>query len=274
MTENDDTLSALRDWSRPGRRAELVAAAWLANHSVVAIAEAARVTRPTVYSDLRSQGIDPETTKRTEGETMLTLDISIMNMTGIDADDSQLVDGLYAKARELDPDSPEMDTARNEIILALQVSLLLSQYREIAPTLDPEADARAALDRAMHVEQTRWEALATAESWLAAHHAWIVADDNAHKAIDAWQAAARKADGMQGRTGADLGQMGKFGEQLNVIGQWGLDVPEQIKAAYRPELCRSAVDQEAARMRSELKKQHQERAALTARTFNAGGHQV
>ena len=57
-TERENALAALREWSVPGRRADLVAAAWNAGATVVAIAEAARVgSRHTIYDDLKSRDL-------------------------------------------------------------------------------------------------------------------------------------------------------------------------------------------------------------------------
>ena len=59
------TLDAVSAWPRqrdrlPEHRADLLAAAWWAgNHNVTELARAAEISRDTVYSDLRSRGIDP-----------------------------------------------------------------------------------------------------------------------------------------------------------------------------------------------------------------------
>jgi len=60
------TLDALSSWPRrrdrlPEDRADLLAAAWWAgNRNVAELARAADTSRDTVYSDLRSRGIDPQ----------------------------------------------------------------------------------------------------------------------------------------------------------------------------------------------------------------------
>lgn len=86
----DQALAELRMWSAPGRRAELIAAAWDAGETRVAVlAEAARVSRPTVYADLRSRGIDPETRPREDTTPMTTL--TIEGFTGDPEHDADLM---------------------------------------------------------------------------------------------------------------------------------------------------------------------------------------
>ncbi|MFD9965026.1 hypothetical protein [Amycolatopsis sp. NPDC058986] len=54
----DQAMAALRTWAAPGARARLIAAAWRAGETnIAALAAAARISRPTVYADLKSQDI-------------------------------------------------------------------------------------------------------------------------------------------------------------------------------------------------------------------------
>ncbi|MET9676417.1 hypothetical protein ABZY68_25480 [Streptomyces sp. NPDC006482] len=189
-------MAALRSWSRPGRRADLLATAWQAGETnVSALAEAARVSRPTVYADLRSRGIDPDD-RRTKGKSMI-LDIApldIEGFTGIaDHLDAQL-DAALRRWRQEHPDAG-MEEDQTEGMRLVGLMDTTYRYANVRYLLVHEQVARAERDRLLHQVELRWEALSTAAAWLAAHHAYVLAVDEARIAIDMWReraAAARR----------------------------------------------------------------------------------
>ncbi|AWN32634.1 hypothetical protein DKG71_42330 (plasmid) [Streptomyces sp. NEAU-S7GS2] len=175
-------MAALRDWSTPGRRAELVAAAWLAGETTIsALAEAARTTRPTVYADLRASGIDPD--QRPKETTDMT-PVVIDGLTGLDndADGRAILNALHRYAAD-NPAGRGIVEFEGRFV-HLQGALRI--YNTLRPLLAAEERSRLDRDRALHQVEIRWEALSTAANWMAAHHAYVVAVDQAGAAIDAW----------------------------------------------------------------------------------------
>ncbi|MFI1734972.1 hypothetical protein ACH40E_38315 [Streptomyces acidicola] len=194
-TTRDDAIAALRDWSRPGRRADLVAAAWQAGETnVSALAEAARITRPTVYADLRSRGIDPD--HRPKGNSVITnlSPLDIEGFTGVaDRLDAELDAALRrwaASHPDVDPRGPEGKAEGLRLVGLMDTTF---RYADVRDLLAHEQVARAERDRLLHQVELRWEALSTAAAWLAAHHAYTVAVDEARIAIDMWRERAEAA---------------------------------------------------------------------------------
>ncbi|MGZ9935846.1 hypothetical protein ACXNSR_38905 (plasmid) [Streptomyces sp. NC-S4] len=68
-----------------------------------------------------------------------------------------------------------------------------NRYSDVRDRLAHEQVARAERDRLLHQVELRWEALGTAAAWLAAHHAYVVAVDEARTAIDMWHERAAAA---------------------------------------------------------------------------------
>ncbi|MEU5838608.1 hypothetical protein ABZ820_33750 [Streptomyces diacarni] len=193
-TRRDEAMAALRDWSRPGRRADLLAEAWQAGETnVSALAEAARVSRPTVYADLRSRGIDPD--HRPKGDSVITISpLDIEGFTGVgermDAEYDAALRRWAAQHPELDPRGPE---GHAEGMRLVALSETVARYAGVRDLLAHEQVARAERDRLLHQVELRWEALSTAATWLAAHHAYVLAVDEARIAIDMWRERAEAA---------------------------------------------------------------------------------
>lgn len=188
-------MAALRDWSRPGRRADLIATAWQAGETnIVALAEAARISRPTVYADLRSRGIDPD--HRPKGKTMITnlSKLDIEGFTGVgetmDAEFTAALRRWVAQHPDLDPGGPEGHTEGMRLVAMMDT---VARYADVRDRLAREQVARAERDRLLHQVELRWEALSTAAAWLAAHHAYVLAVDEARIAIDMWNERAESA---------------------------------------------------------------------------------
>ncbi|MFI8515366.1 hypothetical protein ACIGHB_29980 [Streptomyces sp. NPDC085460] len=247
-------IEALRQWSIPGRRADLVAEAWRDGETrITALAEAARTTRTTVYADLKSRGIDPE--DRPKGTPMTTL-VTIDGMTGIDADhDHQVIQ--EAQERYL-KEHPGGAGANEALETRLAARITAYAYNTLATTQAAEQSARRDRDRALHLVEVRWEALSTATAWHAAHHAYVVAVDAARTAITAWSAAAHAA-AKAGWFPAEMSEQ-LYRERILTAGHppvelYGLDA--------------DAVDAEAARLRDALDQAHEHRARLAGQTLTA-----
>jgi hypothetical protein len=185
-------MAALRDWSKPGRRADLVAAAWQAGETnVSALAEAARISRPTVYADLRSRGIDPD--HRPKGTSVITISpLDIEGFTGV----GERLDAEYdAALRRWAAEHPTAthEEAKTEGMRLVGLMDTTYRYADVRDLLAHEQVARAERDRLLHQVELRWEALSTAAAWLAAHHAYVLAVDEARIAIDMWRERAEAA---------------------------------------------------------------------------------
>ncbi|MFJ7258234.1 hypothetical protein ACIQWV_38350 [Streptomyces sp. NPDC098085] len=194
-TRREDAMTALRDWSSPGRRAALIAAAWQAGETTVsALAEAARITRPTVYADLRSQGIDPD--HRPKGTSVITnlSPLDIEGFTGVgetmDAEYDAALRRWAAQHPDLDPRGPEGHAEGMRLVAMMDT---VARYADVRDRLAREQVVRAERDRLLHQVELRWEALSTAAAWLAAHHAYALAVDEARIAIDMWRERAESA---------------------------------------------------------------------------------
>ncbi|MFF3726845.1 hypothetical protein ACFYYM_31265 [Streptomyces erythrochromogenes] len=189
----DEVMAALRDWSMPGRRADLLAAAWQAGETnVSALAEAARVSRPTVYADLRSRGIDPD--HRPKGKSVIT-NLAALDIEGFSGVADRLdaeFDAALLRWRDEHPDAAYEEGQAEGMRL---VGLMDTTYRyaDVRDRLAHEQVARAERNRLLHQVELRWEALSTAVAWLAAHHAYVVAVDEAGIAIDMWRERAEVA---------------------------------------------------------------------------------
>ncbi|MCL3998996.1 hypothetical protein M4438_36840, partial [Streptomyces lavenduligriseus] len=147
-----------------------------------------------------------------------------------------------------------------EVRRLMTLSFAVGQYNDLRAALAEEEEARAERNRARHLVDVRWEALAdptSKGSWLHGFHAYILAVDNAHRAIDAWKAAAEL-----------LQRKGSFqrGEGDNLMA----DAYEQsILTAGHPPLSKPDIDTEAeaARLHEELDAEHSRRKTLAADTL-------
>ncbi|MEU8478107.1 hypothetical protein [Streptomyces hygroscopicus] len=252
-TERENALAALREWSVPGRRADLVAAAWNAGATVVAIAEAARVgSRQTIYDDLKSRGIDPRNRSREKNVTAVTVE----GLNGVD--DNQPGGPLYAAVVAKHEGRPA--PSKEEFGRMMALSLALAEYNDLRARLTEEENTRAERDRALHLVDVRWEALADPNSkgsWLHGHQAYVRAVDDAHRVIDAWKAAAETLMRQASlRRGEDADRL--------------VDAYEQyILAAGHPPVTKPDIDAEAeaARLHEELDVKHNRRKTLAAETL-------
>ncbi|MBB1258315.1 hypothetical protein [Streptomyces alkaliterrae] len=258
-TERENALAALRELTVPGRRADLVAAAWKAGASVVAIAEAARAkSRQTIYDDLKSRGvvIDPRNRPK---ERNMPAPITVEGLNGItDLEDN---DGPVARAILRARDDLASPGLNAEARRLMALSMAVAQYNELRARLAEEEDARAERDRIRHLVDIRWEALADPNSkgsWLHGHQAYVRAVDDAHRAIDTWKTTAETLMNLASfRRGEDADRL--------------VDAYEQhILTAGHPPVVKPHIDveTEAAQLHEELDAEHTRRSALAAQTLH------
>jgi len=251
-------MAALRNWSKPGRRADLLAAAWQAGETnVSALAEAARISRPTVYADLRSRGIDPD--HRPKGNSVITISpLNIEGFTGVgERMDAEFDAALRRWAAEHPAATQEEGQAEGMRLVALLDTV--ARYADVRDLLAHEQVARVERDRLLHQVELRWESLSTAATWLAAHHAYVLAVDEARIAIDMWRERAEAA----------------------LRRPWFCSSPRdeaayrQIQEAGHPALEQALADldqapaQTAEQLRANLDQAHQRRMELAAETLRA-----
>ncbi|MEV7123762.1 hypothetical protein [Kitasatospora griseola] len=192
-TQSDEAITELRAWSRPGRRAELIAAVWDAGEQrIPVLAEAARISRPTVYTDLRSRGIEPS--DRSEQDAVLTSEFTPVTLDGFTGNDPVADAALFEQRLRARLDEDPARSAGEEGSRLLELLDTVRLYNKLRPLQIAEQIARRERDRALHQVEARWEALmSTPAGWLAAHHAYVVALKNARTAITAWSQRAQIA---------------------------------------------------------------------------------
>lgn len=256
-------MAALRDWSKPGRRADLLAEAWQAGETnVSALAEAARISRPTVYADLRSRGIDPD--HRPKGTSVITnlSPLDIEGFTGVGERMDAEYDAALRRWVDLRPGiNPRGPQAHAEGMRLVALMDTVARYADVRDLLAHEQVARAERDRLLHQVELRWEALSTAAAWLAAHHAYVLAVDEARIAIDMWRERAEAA----------------------LRRPWFCSSPrdeaayEEIKEAGHPALEQPLADldrkpaQTAEQLRANLDQAHARRMELASETLRLAG---
>ncbi|MCB5912406.1 hypothetical protein [Streptomyces pinistramenti] len=258
-TTRDEALAALRGWSKPGRRADLIAAAWQAGETnVVALAEAARISRPTVYADLRSRGIDPD--HRPKGSSVITnlSPLNIEGFTGVGERMDAEYDAALRRWLDVRPGiNPRGPQAHAEGMRLAALMDTVARYADVRDLLAHEQTARAERDRLLHQVELRWEALSTASAWLAAHHAYVLAVDEARIAIDMW---CERADHALARP--------FFWDSTR-----GEAAYRQIREAGFPALEEAQADLDrtpaptAERLRANLDQAHERRTELAAQTL-------
>ncbi|WP_371503545.1 hypothetical protein OG871_39745 (plasmid) [Kitasatospora sp. NBC_00374] len=254
-TQIEIALIELRTWSAPGRRAALIAAAWDAGETnVSALAEAARVSRPTVYADLRSQGIDPDHRPAKENAVPVS-PVTLEGFTGLNLDGQEANHFQKSVYRHLQ-EHPEQSSGE-EAGRLIGLMDALRDYNNLRPRLQEERIAREERDRSLHRVEVRWEALRTAANWLAAHHDYVVTVADARIAIDMWEDRASGAVSVPFRQETPH-QRAAY---------------QQILAAGHPAIEPLTVDPaaEADRLRANLEQATEHRRRLAAETLALAG---
>ncbi|GAA2836587.1 hypothetical protein [Kitasatospora aburaviensis] len=253
-TERERTMTELRAWAAQPpaavMRPQLVAAAWRAGErNVSALAEAARVSRQTIYADLETHGIDARA-ERVLGGTVFEKLTELNGYTGDDKADMAL---MHQRANAAGATSLAADVVRESLILHHSIKWH-NNLVDLAPV---EIDARAERDRALRAVDLRWEELSSTANFPAAHHSWILAHDKARKAIVSWQAAAQACVDAPGWSDAI---------------EWGLYaqyVPEEKRI---PKITGDP-SETAATLLAELDAEHARRRELAGQTLAVAGGQ-
>ncbi|MFI5736122.1 hypothetical protein ACIA49_38770 [Kribbella sp. NPDC051587] len=193
MDTLEQALEDLRLWSTPGRRAELLAAAWRSGETNIrTLAEAARVTRQTVYTDLESCGIDPGDDRENAQEPRWFAPIVPLFTNEAETEEEawMLLLPEVKLPGDYRPAEPPRDKADEMLTFAIQTWRYSRYHRVVVAAARDEYACRLRATRAIHRAETAWEALRTAKHWAAAHHQWVEAADDARQPLAAWAAAA------------------------------------------------------------------------------------
>lgn len=150
--ERERTLDELRKFGQAGRRADLLEAAWLAgNTNVAELARAANITRAWAYRDLASRGIYPKQ-DRPEGERPMQIEVA--GFTGTQPEKNRI-----------------LQTGNQEEAAAWAAATFHNQH--LLPAKDELEQEERRVQAVRRRFDTLYEALSTAENWLAAHHAFV-----------------------------------------------------------------------------------------------------
>lgn len=189
------------------------------------------------------------------------LDISpldIEGFTGVHDKADTEYDTAVRRWRATHPDTdPHGEDARTEGMRLVAVMDTTARYADVRDLLAHEQVARAERDRLLHQVELRWEALNTASAWLAAHHAYVLAVDEAHIATDMWRERAQVA----------------LGRPFFCFSPRDEAVYRQIQQAGHPALDQAQADldqtpdQTAERLRADLDRSHERRRQLAAETL-------
>jgi hypothetical protein len=208
-TPREEALARLCEWSRPGRRAALLAAAWTAGEQRVKIlSEAANVRRQTVYTDLASAGIDIG--DRSSDRNAHIGPIAIDGYTGVESppvDDTVCpldVNERIARwrrehgGREVWTDD-ERAAFTADLVADSRAAAVADWHNGLVEPASAEARARLVAHRALQRFELAWAALETAKAWQAAHHKFVLAYDAAAEAVDLWLSLAESLYTAAGR---------------------------------------------------------------------------
>lgn len=253
----EQALAALRAWSAPGRRSDLVAAAWnVGATNVRELAEAARVgSRQTIYEDLKSRGIDPRNRPK---EHAMPTPVVIEGLTGTDTEaDNRTIESALDRYQAEHPGDARGLGAEESRLVRLGTALEL--YNTRAPAAGRETDTRRERDRALHLVETRWDALdaAPTNSWAGAHHQYVKAVHAARDAIAEWKGAAELLWATEGLASPGIRSTVRQAYETEILAAGHPDI-ETVQSNPIPE---------AERLLEELDTAHARREAIAAETL-------
>ncbi|MDR3083999.1 MAG: hypothetical protein LBV60_24300 [Streptomyces sp.] len=193
---------------------------------------------------------------------MLTITpLDIEGFTGVMEHLDAQFDAAVLRWRAAHPDlDPYGDEGQTEGMRLVGLMDTVDRYADVRDRLVHEQVARAERDRLLHRVETCWEALSTAPAWHAAHHAYVVAVEDARIGIDMWRERAETARQRP----------------------WFTDTPRseaayaQILAAGHPALEDALADldpapaETAERLLADLDQAHTYRTRLAAQTLRLG----
>jgi hypothetical protein len=192
-TDRETALAELRQWGTPGRRAALIARAWLAGETnVKALAEAAGVSRPTVYADLTDHGIDPAADRPRE-EIPMYAPITVDGYTGNEPAHTQYWVELFhqqhpEEAQSLQEESSDPGPFFAWVYQETDKVNAARYHNAVAPIVRAQTESREVAWRAMRRVGTAWQDLrtATAAAWPAARLRYVEAVHDAREALGRW----------------------------------------------------------------------------------------
>lgn len=195
-TDRERALAKLRAWSTPGRRADLLAAAWHAGETTIRVlAEAARVSRPTVYEDLTARGITPASDRGKEGTGMYAT-ITLDGYTGAETEWAQ----LRSLVPPEDADAGTGAGAREAFRRATEGWMLAKWHNDLVPAANTVAEARMDASTRLERVEAAWNDLDDAAAWQAAHHRYVKAVHQARAALQRWKHLADELARQAGLT--------------------------------------------------------------------------
>lgn len=174
--------------------------------------------------------------------------VAIEGITGIDPEkDSEVTDAALRRIITGSPGMPE-DEQRQRFVAEFkrlgEVENTVRWYNTLRPRLLEEQVAREERDRALHLVEVRWEALADPNSkgsWLHGHQAYVRAVDDARIAIGMWEERATAAVKSPGAA-ALLPEGNETYRRILDAGHPVLTVPDTDPAAIAEQL-RADLDQ-------------------------------
>ncbi len=160
--------------------------------------------------------------------------------------------------RAAHPDAdPRGEEAHAEGMRLVALMDTVYRYADVRDLLAHEQVARAERDRLLRQVELRWEALSTTTAWLAAHHAYVLAVDEARIAIDMWHERAEAALRRPFFCSSPRDEAAY--RQIQEAGHPALE-PELADLDQKPE-------QTAERLRADLDQADQRRKHLAAETL-------
>ncbi|MFK8851121.1 hypothetical protein [Streptomyces sp. Ac-502] len=120
--------------------------------------------------------------------------LDIEGFTGVyeqaDAECKKAIQRWRTAHPEADPHGEEAHAEGMRLVALMDTT---TRYADVRDRLAQEQVARTERDRLLDQVERAWEALGTASSWLAAHHAYTLAVDEARIGIDMWRERAECA---------------------------------------------------------------------------------
>ncbi|TQE33156.1 hypothetical protein [Streptomyces ipomoeae] len=181
--------------------------------------------------------------------------VELDGFTGLDEDTPEYIAAFNAALKRWSTANPGKDP-HEEGMRLVGLSDVLRRYNTLRQRLFVEKQARAASEAALQLVETRWQELSTAEAWLAAHHAYVVAVDGARTAIDNWRRHAAVATKVTFVTDGTVHREAAYTRILAA----GHPPVEPLPMGFNP-------DQVAEELLQELEQTHERRLDLAATTL-------
>ncbi|MGW2416912.1 hypothetical protein ACWCV5_32760 [Streptomyces tubercidicus] len=120
--------------------------------------------------------------------------LDIEGFTGVYESADAEFDAAMRRWRDAHPGlDPRGDEGHAEGVRLVALMETAARYADVRDRLAHEQVARSERDRLLDLVAVRWEALSTAAAWHAAHHAYVIAVDDARIGIGMWRERAESA---------------------------------------------------------------------------------